>query len=66
MVLAPEVADATVAAGDALAKVFLKAIQVSRTPPKVLCINNRLNSSCQGTTSVVPHTLQNQMPGFSP
>ena len=34
MVLAPEVADSGVAAGDTLAKVFFKAIQPSRTMPK--------------------------------
>jgi hypothetical protein len=31
----------------------------SENAAKVLCINNRFNSLCQGTTSVVPHTLQN-------
>ncbi|MGC9293325.1 MAG: DUF7309 domain-containing protein [Acidobacteriaceae bacterium] len=34
MVLAPEVTDASVPAGDTLARVFLKAIQASRTLPK--------------------------------
>ena len=41
MVLAPEVTDATVAAGDALAKVFLKAIQVSRTLPKEVRVRSQ-------------------------
>ena len=34
MVLAPEVANSSVAAGDTLAKVFLRAIQASRTLPR--------------------------------
>jgi hypothetical protein len=34
MVLAPEVADSSIAAGDTVAKVFLKAIQASRTLPR--------------------------------
>jgi hypothetical protein len=41
MVLAPEVTDASVTAGDALAKVFLKAIQVSRTLPKEVRVRSQ-------------------------
>jgi hypothetical protein len=41
MVLAPEVTDARVAAGDALATVFFKAIQVSRTLPKEVRVRSQ-------------------------
>ena len=41
MVLAPEVTDSSVAAGDTLALVFLKAVQVSRTLPKEVRVRNQ-------------------------
>jgi hypothetical protein len=41
MVLAPEVTDSSVPAGDALAKVFLKAIQTSWTLPKEVRVRNQ-------------------------
>jgi hypothetical protein len=41
MVLAPEVTDSSVPAGDTLAKVFLKAIQASRTLPKEVRVRSQ-------------------------
>jgi hypothetical protein len=41
MVLAPEVTDSSVAAGETLAKAFLKAIQASRTLPKEVRVRSQ-------------------------
>jgi len=41
MVLAPEVTDSSVPAGDTLAKVFVKAIQASRTLPKEIRVRKQ-------------------------
>ena len=41
MVLAPEATDSSVAAGDALAGVFLKAVQASRALPKEVRVRNQ-------------------------
>jgi len=41
MVLAPEVAESSVAAGDTVARVFLKAIQTSRTLPKEVRVRSQ-------------------------
>jgi hypothetical protein len=46
MVLAPEVTDSSVAAGDALAKVFLKAIQASRTLPREVRVRSQKLKDC--------------------
>jgi hypothetical protein len=46
MVLAPEVADSSVAAGDTLAKVFLKAIQGSRTLPTEVRVRSQRLKDC--------------------
>ena len=46
MVLAPEVADSSVAAGDTLAKVFLKAIQASRTLPREVRVRSQRLKDC--------------------
>src|SRR5205807_8663535 len=45
-VLAPEVADSSGPAGDALAKVFLKAIEASRTLPKEVRVRNQRVKDC--------------------
>ena len=41
MVLAPEVTDSSIAAGETLAKVFLKAIQTTRALPKEVRVRNQ-------------------------
>jgi hypothetical protein len=41
MVLAPEATDSSVAAGDALARVFLKAVQACRTLPKEIRVRDQ-------------------------
>ena len=46
MVLAPEVTDSSVAAGDTLATVFLKAIQASRTLPKEVRVRSQKLKDC--------------------
>jgi len=46
MVLAPEVTDSSVAAGDTLAKVFLKAIQGSRTLPREVRVRSQKLKDC--------------------
>jgi hypothetical protein len=46
MVLAPEVTDANVAAGDTLAMVFLKAIQTSRTLPREVRVRSQRLKDC--------------------
>jgi hypothetical protein len=46
MVLAPEVTDSSVPAGDALAKVFLKAIQASRTLPEEVKVRSQRVKDC--------------------
>jgi hypothetical protein len=46
LVLAPEVTDSRVVAGDALAKVFLKAIQASRTLPKEVKVRSQRLKDC--------------------
>ena len=46
MVLAPEATDSSVAAGDALARVFLKAIQTSRTLPKEVRVRSPRLKDC--------------------
>jgi hypothetical protein len=46
MVLAPEATDSSVAAGDALARVFLKAVQASRTLPKEVRVRNKKLKEC--------------------
>jgi hypothetical protein len=46
MVLAPEVADSSIAAGDTVAKVFLKAIQDSRTLPKEVRVRSQKLKDC--------------------
>jgi hypothetical protein len=46
MVLAPEVTDSSLAAGDALAKVFLMAIQTSRTLPKEVRVRSPRLKDC--------------------
>ena len=46
MVLAPEVADSSVAAGDTIAKVFLKAIQTSRTLPREVRVRSQKLKDC--------------------
>jgi hypothetical protein len=45
-VYAPEATDSRVAAGDALAKVFLKAIQASRTLPKEVHVRSQRLKDC--------------------
>jgi hypothetical protein len=46
MVLAPEVTDSSIAAGETLAKVFLKAIQVTRTLPKEVRVRSQKLKDC--------------------
>jgi hypothetical protein len=46
MVLAPEVADSSVAAGDTVARVFLKAIQTSRTLPREVRVRSQKLKDC--------------------
>ena len=46
IVLAPEVADSSIAAGDTVAKVFLKAIQDSRTLPKEVRVRSQKLKDC--------------------
>jgi len=46
IVYAPEATDSRVAAGDALAKVFLKAIQASRTLPKEVHVRSQRLKDC--------------------
>jgi hypothetical protein len=46
LVLAPEVADSSVAAGEVLARVFLKAIQASRALPKEVRVRNPRLKEC--------------------
>jgi hypothetical protein len=46
IVLAPEVVDSSIAAGDAVAKVFLKAIQDSRTLPKEVRVRSQKLKDC--------------------
>ena len=46
MVLAPEVADSRIAAGDTVAKVFLKAIQASRALPKEVRVRSQKLKDC--------------------
>jgi hypothetical protein len=46
MVLAPEVTDSSVAAGDTLAKVFLKAIQTTHTLPKEVRVRSQNLKEC--------------------
>ena len=46
MVLAPEVTDSSVAAGDMLATVFLKAIQARRTLPKEVRVRSQKLKDC--------------------
>jgi hypothetical protein len=46
MVLAPEVTDASVAAGDTLATVFLKAIEASRTLPREVRVRSQRLKDC--------------------
>jgi hypothetical protein len=46
VVLAPEVTDSSVAAGDTLAKVFLKAIQASRTLPREVSVRSQKLKDC--------------------
>jgi hypothetical protein len=41
MVLAPEVTDSSIPAGDTLAKVFLKAIQTTRTLPREVRVRSQ-------------------------
>ncbi len=47
-VLAPEVTDSSGPAGDTLAKVFLKAIEASRTLPKEVRVRNQRVKDCLG------------------
>jgi len=46
MVLAPEVADSSVAAGETLAKVFLKAIETSRAVPREVRVRSQRLKEC--------------------
>jgi len=46
MVLAPEATDSSVAAGDALARVFLKAVQASRSLPKEVRVRSQKLKEC--------------------
>jgi hypothetical protein len=46
MVLASEVTDSSVAAGDTLANVFLKAIQASRTLPREVRVRSKRSKEC--------------------
>jgi hypothetical protein len=46
MVLASEVTDSSVAAGDTLANVFLKAIQASRTRPREVRVRSKRSKEC--------------------
>jgi hypothetical protein len=46
MVLAPEIADSSIPAGDTLAKAFLQAIQASRTLPKEVRVRSQKLKDC--------------------
>jgi hypothetical protein len=46
MVLAPEIAESSIPAGDTLAKVFLQAIQASRTLPKEVRVRSQKLKKC--------------------
>jgi len=46
MVLAPEATDSRVAAGDALARVFLKAVQASRALPQEVRVRSQKLKEC--------------------
>jgi uncharacterized protein (UPF0147 family) len=46
MVLAPDLTNSNVAAGDALARVFLKAIQTDRTVPKEVRVRSPRLKDC--------------------
>lgn len=46
MVLAPDVSDSRVTAADAMARVFLKAVQSSRTLPKEVKVRNQRLKDC--------------------